>query len=1612
VSNEKLSLMMAARGTFSVKFHRLAQRRDERARSILITDRLLNLLRKRFGAWKFNVRRSLRIGLFSLGLGCAFAGSPLWATEYTVNSAADDGTAGTLRWAIEQANANPGSNDTITFDSGLSSISLSSGLPVIDKQGGTLSIEGSGASSLTIDGGSSSRAFFVHQGTVTIKDVTIANGTAQGGNGGAGHTGGGGGLGAGGAIFVDQTANVTLENVNIVDSAAQGGNGGNAGVGGYGGGGGGGLGGDGGGSMIDSNGGAGGGGFQGNGGDGGNGGGGGGGIYGSGGNGNQEGGGGGGGSLSEGGMGDQGGGGGAGLNDGEDASGILGGASGAGGGTGATVSIGATDGGAGGGGGSPEDPGTSATGTIGGTGGKYGGGGGGAGNAGSGAGGTGGTFGGGGGNSGTGGDFGGGGGGTAFIVSQGGVGGFGGGGGGAGAQGGGAGARGFGAGNGGNGWGFVGGGDGGGGGDGLGGAIFVREGGTLTLINTGVSGSQVDAGSGGLGYNLGSTGANGTTAGSGFYFMSGTDINLQVNDPDSQTYDDDIFTDASVNKTGDGTLTINGDISGDGSVSNSDGGTLNLNGNNTYTGGTTLNDGIVAITSADNLGTGDVTFNGGILDITNDVTLDNGVILNADGTIRGQDQATSDITLNGNISGTGALTLQEGQFHLEDATNDYTGGTVIKHATVYIDDDGQLGDAAGDLTLNGGALVIQGPLTSDRDVLLETFGGFIGSTSDVTWDGDISGTGEFAKSGSGVLTLNGTNTYTGDTKVIGGTLQLGSTGSLASTTNLNIASGATFDLNDNTQTIGALSGSGKVKLGSGALTTDTDDDSSFSGVISGTGSFTKDGTGTLTLSGNNTYTGGTSINGGVLAINNNSNLGDASGILTFDGGTLRTDAGIGTVRKVTLGTDGGTIDTNGFDSTFSGVISGTGSLTKDGTGMLTLNKANTYTGDTNVMDGTLKLGTNGSLADTTNLFIDTDGTFDVNYKTQTIGALSGDGNLLLGFGTLTTNTSTESTFSGEISGIGTLSLQGGTKLALDGSGANFLGVLDVQDGHLTVDGNFGSSVAYVSNASQFSGIGTIGGVFNSGLFTPGGADAIGTMTVNNIFTQLPDGTLGININADAATPVAGVNNDLVDVNGSAGVAVLSGKVDVVAQSGNYYNGMRFDFLTVDNGPLVGAFDPTVADNLAFFDAVLGYDYDNGTAYFTLNSIQSDFSAFATNYNQTQIGNYLDFHSLNPTPDLQDLITQLHGMTTDDLQMAMSQMTGEVYGTAAQLQIQNVLMMQLILRQNILGGNQNVNGFAANARPASQGQGRRSGADVSLVKNTKTGEPIFLINCLDDTPGDQSRGWISGYGLGGFADSDGNAGSARYNIGGTLFGLDRKLDSVHTVGMFGSYSYLDLKAPTRNQSVISNGGQFGGYGIRDLDWTYTMLSGAFGFTEYDSTRRITAGGLNATAEATYQGWQANTWLEQGLRFRRGNFVLQPFTALNYIYVDQNSFNETGAGVMNLSVDRIDAHALRGVLGTSLSTSFTTQRGGTWTPTARAMWLHEFLDPETSLNTTFASVGGPSFATQGLNFGRDWAVVGAGLSWQATSQLSIFTNYDIQMNDYQVFNVGSGGLQYVW
>ncbi|MGD0382439.1 MAG: glycosyl hydrolase [Thermoguttaceae bacterium] len=203
-------------------------------------------------------------------------------------------------------------------------------------------------------------------------------------------------------------------------------------------------------------------------------------------------------------------------------------------------------------------------------------------------------------------------------------------------------------------------------------------------------------------------------------------------------------------------------------------------------------------------------------------------------------------------------------------------------------------------------------------------------------------------------------------------LNLGSTGSLPSTTAVSMtASGATLDLNGINQTIGSLAGVAgtSVLLGSGTLTTGGNGlTTTFSGNISGTGGLIKNGSGTFTLAGTNTYNGTTWINNGVLkggAVNvlpngsGNGNVSIASGAKLDLGSFSQTINGLsgnGTVDNSVAGNPVLTVGANDANSTFNGVIQNTvGSiaLLKTGSGTLTLSGNITNKGMTIVNDGEL-----------------------------------------------------------------------------------------------------------------------------------------------------------------------------------------------------------------------------------------------------------------------------------------------------------------------------------------------------------------------------------------------------------------------------------------------------------------------------------------------------------------------------------------------------------------------------------------------------------------------------------------------------------------------------------
>jgi autotransporter-associated beta strand protein len=433
--------------------------------------------------------------------------------------------------------------------------------------------------------------------------------------------------------------------------------------------------------------------------------------------------------------------------------------------------------------------------------------------------------------------------------------------------------------------------------------------------------------------------------------ITGTNTNLTLNVAGNVNVSSAIATGTGgVTLGGTGTTTFSGAANPYTGLTTVNGGTLNLSktaGTTAIAGNLTINGGTVNETASGQITSGStVAINGGTFALTNgaDNTLNNvnsaagGAVSLSSGSILTINTAGSN-SINGTVTGAGALNTQGTGNVILGGNNTYSGGSTIASVvtalnsgslgtgTVAINSSGNLqvqggislgnnftlnspGTAANDGAIQnvsgnntiGGTVALagnsrfqsdSGTLTVANSVSLGTNTLNVGGTGNTTAAGIISGTGSLTKDGTGTLTLSGNNTYTGGTSINAGTLQLGSSERIANNTAVTIASGATLNLNTYTETIGALSGAGTVQLGTGTLVVGSGNASStFSGAFASgdTGTFAKTGTGTLTLGTGMNLTGGNLVlSGGTLNLGGfNSTFGSlavtANSIIDFGSG--------------------------------------------------------------------------------------------------------------------------------------------------------------------------------------------------------------------------------------------------------------------------------------------------------------------------------------------------------------------------------------------------------------------------------------------------------------------------------------------------------------------------------------------------------------------------------------------------------------------------------------------------------------------------------------------------------------------------------------------------------
>jgi autotransporter-associated beta strand protein len=672
-------------------------------------------------------------------------------------------------------------------------------------------------------------------------------------------------------------------------------------------------------------------------------------------------------------------------------------------------------------------------------------------------------------------------------------------------------------------------------------------------------------------------------------------------------------------------------LSGAGSLIKAGSGTFTLSALNTYTGGTTVNEGSLWLSGGNNRlsSTGAIAASGGVLDLggylqstSGTVTFSSGTVQN--GTLNATGQAFDGQA--GNVSavlagtqalsksGTGALTLS--------AANTYSGGTTVSGGSLLLSGGGNRLSLTGAVTAAGGVLDFGGYSQSTSGVVtlsggtlqngtltsaLSAFDAQSGSVSAV-----LAGTVALNKTTAGALTLSAANTFTGGTTVSAGSLLLSGGSNRLSIAGAITAAGGVLDLGGYTQTTGGnVTFSGGV-VQNGTLTSGGTafiaQSGSVSAVLAGTQALVKSGTGALTLSGANTYAGGTNVSAGSLLLSGGSDRLSITGWIAVAGGVLD----LGGYSQSTGGTvtfSGGTVQ-NGIltsagtafvaqSGVVSAVLAGTQALSKSGTGALTLSGANTYSGGTNVSAGSLLLSGGSNRLSSSGAITAAGGVLDLGANLQsTSGTVTFSGGTVQN-GTLTSAGTAFAAQSGSVSAV----LDGTVALVKTGAGALTLSAANTYSGGTTVSAG---SLLLTGGSNRLSIAGAItasGGVLDlggssqstSGTVTfSGGTVQNGTLTSSTSGFDAQSGSVGavlggsvaLNKSTSGALTLSGVNTYSGGTTVSAGSLILSGGsnrlsitgaitasggvLDLGGGSQNTSGAVTFSGGTVQNGTLTSS----------------------------------------------------------------------------------------------------------------------------------------------------------------------------------------------------------------------------------------------------------------------------------------------------------------------------------------------------------------------------------------------------------------------------------------------------------
>jgi len=1001
-----------------------------------------------------------------------------------------------------------------------------------------------------------------------------------------------------------------------------------------------------------------------------------------------------------------------------------------------------------------------------------------------------------------------------------------------------------------------------------------------------------------------------------------------------------------------------GSIGGTGGLT-IEGGRQTLTGTNTYDGPTTIADrAALALAGGGSIAGSDVVADGhfDLGDANGDANVKS---LTGGGTVdlgaNGLQLTDAHGDFGGVIGGEGGVNIVGGT-QTFSGCNTYSGATVIdRGATLAIVGEGCI---AGSDVVADGTLDIAGA-NGDIDVRSLAGGGDVDlggnglvlTAANGDYAGTIRGDGGVTIE-NGTQSLSGENTFTGGLTLKGGTLQVSG--------DANLGMGTVSIGNGTLQTTDGFTSDNDFALTSPHAIVDTDGhDVTFNGDVSGNGTLNKIGEGTLTLKGENTQDG-INVKGGALEFASDAALGRAGSVVTIaDNTTLRPLDAMTISHEIFVdNTRWAVFDTNGFDVTMAGEISGSGIVQKLGGGVLTLSGRNT---------AVLMEVQGGSIAVTSqeaagavggDIYIGTDGSFAAlagMNVTQNVHVTGENARF-------ETRDGAQVTLTGNLDGSACLIKSGAGRLDMRGGGSNAIGAC-IEQGDLAFNSTFTGNVWVYADGTA-SGVGRVEGAMDvRGVLSPGNSP--GALVVTGDVLQHAGSTFVADIDGRTAGNGAG-HFDTLTLVGAGSAYTAAGELQprlrgITGDATNTFVpkiGDTFAIVRAEGG-VEGSYD-SLAQPQAGLPANSRFDVRYEANTVVLAVTPDSYAVAMTSRNTAAVGAAIDAvrttSGVRTTGDAARLQDRLMGLDLAGTTSALEQLDGEFHATARSV-------------------------LADDARRVREAALDRMRGGRSPVERTQQ-------------PGDAV--WAQVLAAGGSLDGDGNAAAADYNGSGVLIGAEHRFDGGWQIGAMAGSERTDIDVAARASNGDADTLHFGLYA--DRNWGAFGLRGGVGVAEHsiDSARSVNLPDLSQRLVADYDAQTRQAYVEGGYSIEGTQGSLMPYVQFARVETRTDAFSETG-GSLALDVAKekttLDVSTL-GVRGDLSLTSAGTGDG--WFNLRGGLgWRHASGDVASQARMGWTSGG--DFTVAGAPLAEDAAVAEVGVAAWLSPRTLLEVGYEGQYAD---------------